>query len=158
MVLNPAAPVTPLPAPPSAPATVGDIMARRLVTVGMDDTLAVVQMLFRAHQFHHLLVIEGRSLVGVISDRDLLKALSPRIGTPNETERDRATLNRHAHQIMTRHPVTVARDCGIEAAARRMLEAKVSSLPVVATDGVDVLVGIVTWKDLLRALLPPVTA
>jgi acetoin utilization protein AcuB len=156
MVLNPAAPVTSL--PPAAPAAVGDIMTKRLVTVGMDDTLAVVQMLFRAHQFHHLLVLEGRTLVGVISDRDLLKALSPRIGTPNETERDRTTLNRRAHQIMTRRPVTVPRDWGVDAAARRMLEANVSSLPVVATDGDDVLVGIVTWKDLLRALLPPPTA
>ncbi|MBL8225341.1 MAG: CBS domain-containing protein [Chromatiales bacterium] len=150
----------PPPPPPAAPAlvTVGEVMSNRLVTVGMDDTLGVVQMLFRAHQFHHLLVLEGRTLVGVISDRDLLKALSPALGTPNETARDRATLNRHAHQIMTRHPVTVPRDRGIEAAARRMLEAKVSSLPVVATEDDDVLVGIVTWKDLLKALLPPAPA
>jgi acetoin utilization protein AcuB len=153
MDLKPAAPVT-VPPPPVAPATVGAIMTKCLVTVGMDATLGFVRMLFRSHQFHHLLVIEGRKLVGVISDRDLLKALSPRLGTPNETERDRATLNRHAHQVMTRHPVTVPRDWEIEAAARRMLAAQVSSLPVVATESEDVLVGIVTWKDLLRALLP----
>jgi acetoin utilization protein AcuB len=155
MALDPAA--TAAPTSRVAPATVGDIMTRRLVTVGMDDTLGVVRMLFGAHRFHHLLVLEGRKLAGVISDRDLLKALSPRLGTPNETARDRATLNRHAHQIMSRRPVTVPRDWGIEAAARRMLEAKVSSLPVVSAGVDDVLVGIVTWKDLLRALMPSAT-
>jgi acetoin utilization protein AcuB len=153
MALNPAASAPPTSG--AAPATVGDIMTKRLVTVGMDDTLGFVRMLFEAHRFHHLLVLEGRKLVGIISDRDLLKALSPRLGTPNETERDRATLNRHAHQIMSRRPVTVPRDWSVEAAARRMLESKVSSLPVVASASDDVLVGLVTWKDLLRALLPP---
>jgi acetoin utilization protein AcuB len=155
MALDPAA--TAAPTSRANSATVGDIMTRRLVTVGMDDTLGVVRMLFGAHRFHHLLVLEGRKLAGVISDRDLLKALSPRLGTPNETARDRATLNRHAHQIMSRRPVTVPRDWGIEAAARRMLEAKVSSLPVVSAGVDDVLVGIVTWKDLLRALMPSAT-
>jgi CBS domain-containing protein len=58
---------------------------------------------------------------------------------------------------MSRRPVTVPRDWGIEAAARRMLEANVSSLPVVASGSDDVLVGLVTWKDLLRALLPSPT-
>jgi len=135
------------------PLTVGQIMSRRVVTVTMDDTLAKVQKLFREFRFHHLLVLEERRLVGVISDRDLLKALSPAIGTLMETDRDRATLNKRAHQIMSRHPVSATADVPIETAARLLIEKKVSCLPIVTDD--QTLVGILSWKDILNALCPP---
>jgi len=134
------------PTPPVA----GAIMSRRLVTVTMDDTLATVQQLFKEHRFHHLLVVENRSLVGVISDRDLLKALSPNIGTMSETDRDRATLNKRAHQIMTRDPVSVRPTTPLATAATLMLEKKVSCLPVTSDE--HRLEGILSWRDILKAL------
>jgi acetoin utilization protein AcuB len=135
------------------PLTVGQIMSRRVVTVTMDDTLAKVQKLFREFRFHHLLVLEERRLVGVISDRDLLKALSPAIGTLMETDRDRATLNKRAHQIMSRHPVSATADVPIETAARLLIDKKVSCLPIVTDD--QTLAGILSWKDILNVLCPP---
>ncbi|MEK9141540.1 MAG: CBS domain-containing protein [Nitrospirota bacterium] len=137
------------------PLTVGDIMSRRVVTVSMDDTLAKVRELFTEFRFHHLLVLEERQLVGVISDRDLLKALSPNIGTLSETDRDRATLNKRAHQIMSRHPISVTTALPIKTAARLLIEKKVSCLPVVTEN--DRLEGIVSWKDILNALCPSVS-
>ena len=128
----------------------GAIMSRRLVTVTMDDTLATVQQLFKEHRFHHLLVVEDRTLVGIISDRDLLKALSPNIGTMSETDRDRATLNKRAHQVMTRDPVSVRPTPPLDAAATLMLEKKVSCLPV--TSDQHRLEGILSWRDILKAL------
>src|SRR3546814_15070917 len=59
-------------------------------------------------------------------------------------------MKRHAHQIMTRKPVTTRADVAVEVAARRLLEADVSCLPVVDAD--DRVVGIVTCHDLLRAV------
>lgn len=51
-------------------------MSRKVVTVAPDDSLEKVRALFA--QFHfHLLVVGERQLLGVVSDRDLLKALSP---------------------------------------------------------------------------------
>ncbi|HQW91146.1 MAG TPA: CBS domain-containing protein, partial [Nitrospira sp.] len=82
--------------------TVRAIMSTRAVTVTMDDSLARARELFNEHHFHHLLVVQGPTLLGIISDRDLLKAVSPHIGTLSETDRDRATLNKRAHQIMSR--------------------------------------------------------
>ncbi len=114
----------------------------------MDDSLGRARDLFNEHHFHHLLVVQGRELLGVISDRDLLKAVSPHIGTLSETDRDRATLNKRAHQIMSRKLITVTADTTLEAAARLLLEHRVSCLPVVTTAGL--LVGIITWRDLLR--------
>ena len=113
--------------------TVRAIMSTRAVTVTMDDSLARARELFNEHHFHHLLVVQGPTLLGIISDRDLLKAVSPNIGTLSETDRDRATLNKRAHQIMSRKLITVAADTTVEAAARLLLEHRVSCLPVVTT-------------------------
>jgi acetoin utilization protein AcuB len=139
---------------PSTPRlTVGAIMSSRVVTVSMDDTLAKVEALFRESRFHHLLVLERGRLVGIISDRDLLKARSPAIGTLMETDRDRATLNKRAHQVMSRHPVTARADMAIETAARLLIDRKVSCLPVVSNEQTPV--GMLSWKDILNALCPP---
>ncbi len=142
----PAAPTSPVAQP-----TVRAIMSTRVVTVTMDDSLARARDLFNEFHFHHLLVLHGRELLGIISDRDLLKAVSPYVGTLSETDRDRATLNKRAHQIMSRKLITVAADTTVEAAAELLLEHRVSCLPVVTTAGH--IEGIVTWRDLLREYL-----
>jgi acetoin utilization protein AcuB len=130
---------------------IGRIMTIRVVTVEMDDSLEVVQDIFKKVRFHHLLVVDNEKLVGIISDRDMLKAVSPYVGTMSETTRDRATLNKRAHQIMSLHPVTVRSSCSLQEAAQLMLARGVSCLPVTTIDG-EVL-GMVTWKDVLRAIL-----
>lgn len=126
-------------------------MSRLVVTVALDDTLATIQALFKEHRFHHLLVVEQGELAGVISDRDLLKSISPNIGTLSETDRDLATLNKRAHQIMTRNPIAVDAQATIAAAAALMIGKNVSCLPV--TTAARRLEGILSWKDILKALL-----
>lgn len=126
-----------------------DIMTRRIVTVEMDDSLYVVKEVFDHASFHHLLVVDGRRLVGVISDRDLLRHVSPRVDSVDETRADRASLNRKAHQIMSRHPVTATPDCAISEGVRRLLKSGVSCLPIVDANGHPQ--GIVSWRDLLAA-------
>ena len=74
---------------------VGDIMSRRIVAAGLDDSVEHLQELFKQPRFHHLLVTSGETLFGVISDRDLLNNLSPFLGNAfHERPRDRALLNR----------------------------------------------------------------
>ena len=130
---------------------IGRIMTTRVVTIEMDDSLEVVRDIFKKVRFHHLLVVDNNRLVGIISDRDMLKAVSPFVGTMSETTRDRATLNKRAHQIMLHHPVTVRSSCSLQEAAELMLARGVSCLPITTVGG-EVL-GIVTWKDVLRAIL-----
>ena len=133
--------------------TVKSIMSKKVISITMDDSLAKARELFLEFHFHHLLVLESGRLVGVISDRDLLKAISPFIGSLSELDRDRATLNKRAHQIMNRNPITVEADATVEIAAQRLLKNRVSCLPVVTQDGK--VSGIVSWRDLLKAYLPP---
>lgn len=132
------------------------IMSRKLVTVSPDDSVLKVRELFLTWRFHHLLVTERRQLVGVVSDRDLLKNLSPFLGKElAERSQDVALLDRKVHQIMTRRPVAAKPDMSIEEAAQRLVNQQVSCLPVV--DEQNRAIGIVTWKDLFRAMVPGLT-
>lgn len=129
------------------------IMTARVVTVEVDDPLETVKSIFDSVKFHHLLVVEKGKLCGVISDRDLLRALSPYVGTPSENARDLATLKKRAHQIMTRKPVTLPPEAAVADAVKLFLEHRVSCIPVV--DPAFKPVGIVSWRDLLRSWPAP---
>ena len=133
--------------------TVGAIMTSRVVTIEMDDSLKVIQDVFRRVKFHHLVVVDEGKIVGIISDRDFFEAISPFVNTLSETNRDRATLEKRAHQIMSHYPVTVLKSCPIEKAAKMMLERGVSCLPVTNSDGM--VEGVLTWKDLFKVFLHP---
>jgi acetoin utilization protein AcuB len=131
---------------------VGEVMKADLITVGQDETVGAISDLFERRRFHHLLVTDQGVLIGVISDRDLLRNVSPFVGSVfAERPQDLALLNRRAHQIMSRRPITASPGMGVEEAARRMLHHTISCLPVV--DEGRRPVGIVTTKDLLRLFL-----
>lgn len=135
----------------------GDIMTRRLVTVELDDSLATVRQIFDSLHFHHLLVIgSDKKLCGVISDRDLLRAISPYVGTVSENARDSATLKKRAHQIMTRSPVTLPADANVADAIQLFIDHRVSCIPIV--DQGFSAVGIVSWRDILRSLVGSTSA
>lgn len=128
---------------------VRQVMTAPVVTVGLDAGVQEVRALFEVHRFHHLLVTDGGRLVGVISDRDLLKNLSPFIHSVMERQEDRNLLKRRVHQIMRRKPIVVSPETDLSAAACLMLGERVSCLPVVEDDGRPI--GIVTMRDLLAA-------
>ncbi|MEO9091720.1 MAG: CBS domain-containing protein [Rhodanobacter sp.] len=133
--------------------TVQSIMSTRLVTVEMDDKLKAVKEIFDRMKFHHLLVVDEGRLVGVVSDRDLLRALSPFIGSMMEADRDVATLNRRVHQIMSRNLITLGPQAEVAEAAALLLEHDISCIPVVDTASRPV--GILSWRDVLRSAAPP---
>ena len=124
------------------------IMTRHVVTVGMDDSLESVQNLFDKFRFHHVVVLDNCRVVGVISDRDLLKNISPFVGKPTERAIDAASARKRVHQVMSRHIVTANPDMSAGDATLLMLNSKVSCLPVLDSHGACV--GIVTLRDLLR--------
>ncbi len=128
-------------------------MTTRVVSVEMDDRLDVVRKIFDSLKFHHLLVVDdGGKLKGVVSDRDLLKALSPYVGILAENARDLATLNKRVHQIMSRNLLTLHPGASITEAAKLLLENRISCIPII--DPRSKPVGILTWQDVLKALLP----
>jgi acetoin utilization protein AcuB len=126
---------------------VGTIMTRHVVTIGMDDSVRKVRDIFASMKFHHLVVVEHGKVVGVVSARDLLKNLSPFLGTLGERTQDLTVLRRKVHQIMTRRLVSVTEETTLREAGSLMLEHRVSCLPVLDASGACV--GILTQHDLL---------
>jgi acetoin utilization protein AcuB len=126
------------------------IMTKEIVTVEADDTLWMVKGIFDNQSFHHLLVLEHGKIFGIVSDRDLFKAISPNLGTNVETLKDLATLNKKVHHIMSRNPVVLSEDASIFEAIELFNNQTVSCVPVV--DAEQRPVGIVSWRDIMRAI------
>ncbi len=127
---------------------ISSIMTRGVVTVDMDDTLQTIREILNSFEFHHIPVVDGQKIIGIISDRDLLSELSPFLDTPSQKQRDFAILKRKAHQIMSRIIITVNATTSIEKASNLLLENDISCLPVVSSQ--DNVEGIITWKDILK--------
>ncbi|MGL5976951.1 MAG: CBS domain-containing protein [Aeromonas sobria] len=127
-----------------------EIMTTRVATVSMDDRLGVIKESFEQAHFRHLLVLEEEVLVGVISDRDLFRAISPYLDSEAEMSRDTETLNRRAHQVMSRQLITIGPHLTVRDGVKLMLEKGVSCLPVLENGE---LVGIISWKDFLKVAL-----
>jgi CBS domain-containing protein len=83
-----------------------------------------------------LMVVEGEELVGIISERDIVRAVAEGLA-PEVTG---------VKECMTRDPITARPDMPADAAALIMVERDVRHLPVV--DGRR-LVGMISARDLL---------
>ena len=119
--------------------SVADFMTKDLVTVREDDDLALAESLLKLGDIRHLPVVRDRRLVGLLTQRDVLR--SGQSGKP-------AARELVVSGAMIRDPVTVAPAAGLADAARIMLDRKFGCLPVCEPDGT--LVGIVTEADFVR--------
>jgi acetoin utilization protein AcuB len=125
---------------------VRDVMQTSVVTVTPETTLPEATRLASRRGIRHLPVLEDGKLVGILSDRDLKRAMASPATSLEAHELtyllDRLTIR----QLMTRAVIVIGPMFPIEDAARLMVQEKIGALPV--TDG-DRLVGIVTETDVL---------
>lgn len=123
-----------------APTQVGDVMTTDTMTMSPKQSFAEVVGMMANRSFRHMLVVDAdERLHGVISDRDVLRALSR---TPDWSKKSVA-------EIMTKDSITTTPDSAISAAVRVMLEKRINCLPVIGADGR--VAGILTSTDLLKA-------
>lgn len=130
--------------------TLEKIMSFPVASVELEDTLGMVKSLLDKAAFNHVLVVEHGKLMGVISDRDVYRVMSPTLGTPLETHRDVQGMNRLVHTFMTRKPRTLRKSNNMFDAVDLFLTHKISCIPIVDSD--NHLEGIVTKKDILKLL------
>lgn len=104
------------------------------------DAVAIADILMRRARIHHLPVLDGDDLVGILSDLDVLAALPSSLGAPQGHHEV------SVRDVMTPEPVTVSADEEAALAAAMLLANRIGSLPVVAGDR---LIGIVTERDFL---------
>jgi len=126
-----------------------DIMIPRdkLVTIAEGERLSVVEDIMTLGNVRHMPVVRGGKLVGVVSDRDLLRASLSHVVERRAEERRAFLSEIEISQVMTSEPILIDPDEGVLQAAKRMAENKISCLPVVED---EILVGLVTETDLLQ--------
>ena len=133
------------------------LMSANVKTVNQYERLSVVRQLFIRHKFHHLMVINNdNELVGVISERDYLKATNSNIELPSASNKDLAMLNKRVHQIISKSVVSINSATSFSEAINIFHDYKVSCLPVVNDSNTPV--GIITWRDIIRLLYSKVNA
>ena len=126
---------------------VEDVMQTAVITITPKTPLPEAIRLVGHRGIRHLPVLDDDTLVGIVSDRDLKRAMaSP--ATALESHELRYLLDAlTVDEIMTRAVVTVGRMFPIEEAARLMVTEKISALPVTERGK---LVGIVTETNVLQ--------
>ncbi|MCC8164582.1 MAG: CBS domain-containing protein, partial [Planctomycetes bacterium] len=133
---------------------VSEIMSAKVAALSFDDNLLTVQGIFASFKFRHLPVVdEYGEIIGIIYDRDFLRVVSPFFGTINEQNRDKEIMARKVGIIMTRNPICATADTTIMSAVRLMNGKKISCLPIVEKGSLKLL-GIITWKDVVRVFCP----
>ena len=125
-------------------------MSKSLVTLDLDDDLEKAKSLFDKHNIHHILIIENKELVGIITDRDLHKHLSPNIGTRQESFSDTALLQKKIHLIMSRDLIVAPESITLNEAVLLFHDNHISCLPIVSKNMKPI--GIITWRDILKVL------
>ena len=128
---------------------VRDWMTRKLVTLSPEASVGEALTLCRERRIRHIPILEEGRLVGIVSDRDLRDA-SPALG---DAERASTLQEIRLGDVMTQEVSTADPQDPIENVAQEMYELKIGSLPVVAEEDEEKLLGIVTSSDVMRALV-----
>lgn len=124
------------------------IMSRDLITLDLDDELAKAKRIFDETNIHHILITDKHKLVGIITDRDLHKHLSPSVGTCRETTKDALLLNKRVHLVMSRKLVTAAPSISLNEAVLLFHDNHISCLPIVNKNLKPI--GILSWRDIIK--------
>lgn len=116
-------------------------MSRSPQTVEASRTLAHAHALLREHKIHHLPVLSGGAIVGVLALSDLRLIETLKDVDPHEVR---------VEDAMTSAPYCVAPDAAIDEVADEMVSRRIGSAIVVEA---GLPVGIFTSSDALRALI-----
>lgn len=133
-----------------------DVMTREVLTVGPDTSAKYAGELMAAHGFAALPVVEdGDRVVGIVAEADVLRdriPQDPRLHQRRDGAAAPDSVPLLVHEVMTAAVRTVEPTADLADLARLLTEGHLRSVPVVAGGA---LVGIVSRRDVLRALVRP---
>lgn len=122
-----------------------EIMSRPVITVSPDLKVDDGWRFLRRSGVRHLPVVAGAAVVGIVSERDLLKQLIVFEGSVTYDT------GRRIADVMSRPVVSASPETDIRRIARAMFETHIGTMPVLGAD--RLLAGIVTRSDILYALI-----
>ena len=121
---------------------ISDVMRPDFIEVAPEDTLGEVAERMTALNVGAVAVKDSGRMIGILTERDLLKAMAARVHSSEARVR----------QWMTADPITATADTDVEEAARIMLEHGFRHLPVLDDDRV---IGIVSLRRVVSAAQTP---
>ena len=119
--------------------TLADVMRAEVIEVAPEDTLGEVAERMSAVNVGAVVVKDYGRLIGILTERDMLKAMAARVHTSEARVR----------QWMTEEPLTASAEMGVEEAAQVMLEHNFRHLPVL--DDAGAVVGLVSLRRVVAA-------
>src|SRR5262245_13580856 len=126
-----------------------DLMTKDPLTLLPAETVGKADELMAENNIRQIPVVDGRELLGIVTDRDIRSFLSDAIpGNPDVREK---ALGTSVSEIMTTEPLFLAPDDDLQDAVEMLVEEKFGAIPVV--DEAEGLVGIVSYVDVLRCFL-----
>jgi len=120
-----------------------DVMRSDFIEVAPEDTLGEVAERMTAVNVGAVAVKDSGRLIGILTERDLLKAMAARVHSSEARVR----------QWMTGDPITTTADTDVEEAARVMFEHGFRHLPVLDDDGR--VIGIISLRRVVSAAQTP---
>jgi CBS domain-containing protein len=117
--------------------SLGDVMARAVVSVAPEDTLGEAAQKMADEEVGSAIVLDHGRLIGILTERDLLKAVAGRVHSSEARVRE----------WMTEEPVTATPSTSAEEAVRTMLEHGFRHLPIVEEGRT---VGVVSLREVVR--------
>ncbi|HEY7205286.1 MAG TPA: CBS domain-containing protein [Methylomirabilota bacterium] len=131
--------------------TIRELMSGGLITVQRQTPVLEARDLMAREKIRHLLVTgAGRTLEGIVTDRDIRLNLPSRATSLSVWEINHLLTKLTVEEVMTRSVITVGPDQPASDGAQLMLDRKIGALPVVEAGH---LVGIVTETDIVRAFV-----
>lgn len=130
---------------------VKELMTSKVFTIEPHDMVDRVFFLIHYEKVRHLPVVEKGKVIGMVSDRDMYKALGPKSnsnaieGTKNSPELH--VVPKKVQNIMRRGVISVSSDTLASDAAALMADNRIGALPVIDNGK---LVGILSSTDILR--------
>jgi CBS-domain-containing membrane protein len=132
------------------PSTVSQMMTTDVVSVDETDYLSNLLESLQALRFRHLPVTDGDRLIGLLTERDLLRLSTSNL-LPHRTQQDHALFERfRVRDVMQRDVITVTPETLVTDAGKLLLDKRLGCLPVV--NAANQLVGIVTSSDFVAAV------
>jgi len=122
------------------------IMQEKIVTISAGESLSTVEDIMRLGQVRHMPVVSSGRLVGVVSERDLLRSSLSSLSSHRSDERKAFLYAVEIGRVMSQPPIVIAPDATVRQAAQVMAENRIGCLPVV--EGEE-LIGLVTETDVL---------
>jgi len=115
-----------------------DIMVSKVITITKDSTVEEAVRLMNEHEIGCLIVTENKKVLGILTERDLMKRVLAKSQDPRKTK---------VEEVMSTPLISVEPDAEVGDVSRIMFQKNIKKMPIVRKGK---LLGLVTLTDILR--------